>query len=156
MTMEDREVEAWGRIYATLDAALKAATGRGLTGAERQAAGIRPQFAFGAVMRRAFACHAIDARMNAMIGILSRDIVAREVDGTTELTRQQRDLFSRAFESHDPGSFLVSAAEASRMLGVSKPRVTQLCQAGKLDSISDPGAGTFITRASVERRAAGD
>ena len=154
--MEDREVEAWGRIYATLDAALKTATDRGLTGAERQSAGIRPQFAFGAVMRRAFACHAIDARTNAMISILSRDLVAREVDGATELTRQQRDLFSRAFESHDPNSFLVSAAEAARMLGISKPRVTQLCQAGKLDSVSDPGAGAFVTRASVERRVAQD
>ena len=150
--MEEKEIVAWGRIYATLDAALIAATGRGLTQAERQQLEIRPQYEFGAVMRRALASRAVDARTHALIAVLSRDITARDVDGSVELATEERGTLQIAMMTMDPESWLVTSADAARMLGVSRARVTQLCDAGKLDQAGD--AATWVTRESVEARMA--
>ena len=45
----------------------------------------------------------------------------------------------------------VTASEAAELLGVSRPRVTQMIKAGRLEGYTK-GHATFVTRASVEAR----
>lgn len=47
----------------------------------------------------------------------------------------------------------VTASEAARALGVSRPRVTQMIRSGRLEGYTK-GHATFVTRASVEARLA--
>ncbi|MBM6775110.1 helix-turn-helix domain-containing protein [Olsenella profusa] len=45
----------------------------------------------------------------------------------------------------------VTASEAARALGVSRPRITQMIRSGRLEGYTK-GHATFVTRASVEAR----
>ena len=45
----------------------------------------------------------------------------------------------------------VTASEAATMLGVSRPRITQMIKSGRLEGYTK-GHATFVTRASVEER----
>lgn len=45
----------------------------------------------------------------------------------------------------------VTASEAAELLGVSRPRITQMIKAGRLEGYTK-GHATFVTRASVEAR----
>lgn len=45
----------------------------------------------------------------------------------------------------------VTASEAAEILGVSRPRITQMIKAGRLEGYTK-GHATFVTRASVEAR----
>ena len=47
----------------------------------------------------------------------------------------------------------VTASEAAELLGVSRPRITQMIKSGKLEGYTK-GHATFVTRASVEARLA--
>lgn len=47
----------------------------------------------------------------------------------------------------------VTASEAAELLGVSRPRITQMIKAGRLEGYTK-GHATFVTRASVEARLA--
>jgi excisionase family DNA binding protein len=49
----------------------------------------------------------------------------------------------------------VSAAEAARMLGVSRARVTNMIASGILDAYRE-GRNTFVSIESIERRLAAD
>lgn len=149
--MEDKEAAAWGHIYGVLDNALREKTGNGLTQTEYQQATIKPQYMFGAIMRRALASQAISNRAHAIIAMFVRDIEYRKVDGSTELTPSQQGIMQAAYITTEPDKYLVTAAQAARMLGVSRARVSQLCSTGKLDSIGDT-ANVYITRESVESR----
>lgn len=149
--MENSEARAWGRIYATIDRAMRR-NGRGLTDAERDNVSRCPQYMFGMVMRRALANRALDDFDNAVISKLSEGIEAREVDGGTELGLEQMGTVVSELMCYDPETAFVPTSDAASALGVTESRVRQLCAKGQLANIRTAD-GLYVLREDVDRRA---
>lgn len=149
--MENSEACAWGRIYATIDRALRR-NGRGLTDAELDNVSRCPQYMFGMVMRRALANRAIGDFDHAVIALLSGGIEAREVDGGTELGLEQMGIVSAELMCFDPNKAFVPTSDAADELGVTESRVRQLCARGQLSHIKT-AEGLYVLREDVDRRA---
>lgn len=149
--MENSEAVAWGRIYATIDRAMRR-NGRGLTDTERDNVSRCPQYMFGMVMRRALANRAIGDFEHAVIALLSEGIEAREVDGGTELSLEQIGIVSAELMCFDPEKAFVPTSDAADELGVTESRVRQPCARGQLSNIKTAD-GLYVLREDVDKRA---